>query len=101
MGYERHSPQGYGSGNSRNGTFDKTVSTEVGEVKLRVPRDRDGTFEPQLVPHGVRRLDGLSEQVISLYAKGLTTGDIPPTTGRALLYAGRPDWSLIGSVIPR
>ena len=76
LGYGRHAPDGYGSGNSRNGTFPKTVTTEIGAVDIRVPRDRAGTFEPQLVPHGVRRLDGLSGQVISLYAQGLTTGEI-------------------------
>lgn len=76
LGYERHAPQGYGSGNSRNGFFAKTVGTEVGPVGVRVPRDRAGTFEPQLVPHGTRRLDGLADQVISLYAQGLTTGEI-------------------------
>jgi transposase-like protein len=59
LGYERHAPDGRGSGNSRNGTFPKTVTTEIGEVALRVPRDRAGTFEPALVPHGTRRLDGL------------------------------------------
>ena len=50
--------------------------TEIGEVELRVPRDRQGTFEPMTVPKYQRRLDGLSGNVISLYAKGLTTGDI-------------------------
>lgn len=62
--------------NSRNGAYDKTVTTEIGEVDLRVPRDRQGTFEPVTVPKYQRRLDGLSGNVISLYAKGLTTGDI-------------------------
>ena len=76
LGYDRHSPEGYGSGNSRNGSFPKTVATEIGPVAIRVPRDREGTFDPILVPHGTRRLDGLSEQVISLYARGLTTGEI-------------------------
>jgi putative transposase len=76
LGYERHDPAGHGSGNSRNGHYPKTVATEVGDVELRVPRDRAGTFEPQTVPKGQRRLDGLAANVISLYAKGLTTGDI-------------------------
>lgn len=76
LGYERHAVDGHGSGNSRNGSFPKTLTTEIGEVPIRVPRDRNGTFEPQLVPHGVRRLDGLEAQVISLYASGLTTGEI-------------------------
>jgi transposase-like protein len=76
VGYEAHAPEGRGSGNSRNGSFAKTVTTEIGEVPIRVPRDRNGTFDPQLVPHGTRRLDGLEAQVISLYASGLTTGEI-------------------------
>ena len=52
------------------------MTTEIGEVPIRVPRDRNGTFDPKLVPHGTRRLDGLEAQVISLYASGLTTGEI-------------------------
>ncbi len=76
LGYEPHAVTGRNSGNSRNGTFDKTVTTEVGPVDLQVPRDRAGTFDPQLVPHGERRFDGLTGQVISLYAKGMTTGEI-------------------------
>jgi putative transposase len=62
--------------NWRNGAYDKTVTTEIGEVELRVPRDREGTFEPRTVPKYQRRLEGLSGNVISLYAKGLTTGEI-------------------------
>lgn len=76
LGYERHAVEGRGTGNSRNGTYPKTVTTEIGEVDLAVPRDRLGTFEPQTVPKHARRLDGLSGNVISLYAKGLTTGEI-------------------------
>jgi transposase-like protein len=76
LGYERHDPEGRGSGNSRNGSYPKTVTTDIGKVDLRVPRDRNATFAPASVPKGQRRLDGLSGQVISLYAKGMTTGDI-------------------------
>jgi putative transposase len=76
VGYEPHAPEGRGTGNSRNGHYPKTVTTEIGEVELRVPRDRNSTFEPQTVRKGQRRLDGLAGNVISLYAKGLTTGDI-------------------------
>jgi transposase-like protein len=76
LGYERHALEGRGTGNSRNGTYPKTVTTEIGEVTLDVPRDRNGTFEPQTVPKHQRRLEGLSSTVISLYAKGMTTGDI-------------------------
>ncbi len=76
LGYEAYDPVGRGSGNSRNGSTPKTVSTEIGDVELRMPRDRNGTFEPVTVPKHQRRLDGLSGNVISLYAKGMTTGDI-------------------------
>ncbi len=76
LGYERHAPEGRGTPNSRNGSSPKRVTTEIGEIDLRVPRDRAGTFEPVTVPKHQRRLDGLSGNVISLYAKGLTTGEI-------------------------
>lgn len=76
LGYQRHAVEGRGSGNSRNGSYAKTVRTEIGDVRVQVPRDRNGTFEPVTVPVGQRRLSGLDQMVISLYAKGLTTGDI-------------------------
>jgi transposase-like protein len=71
-----HSVEGRGSGNSRNGSYPKTVTTHIGKVDLRVRRDRNGSFEPVTVPKGQRRLAGLSANVISLYANGMTTGDI-------------------------
>jgi transposase-like protein len=76
FGYDRHAVEGRGTGNSRNGSYPKTVITEIGEVEVLMPRDRNGTFEPATVPKHQRRLDGLSGNVISLYAKGMTTGDI-------------------------
>ena len=76
LGYERNAVEGRGSGNSRNGTTPKTVTTEIGQVDLDVPRDRAGTFDPVTIPKHQRRLDGLSGNVVSLYAKGLTTGEI-------------------------
>jgi putative transposase len=76
LGYDKHAVEGRNSGNSRNGTRSKTVLTEVGPVELDVPRDRDGTFEPQTVRKRQRRLGGVDEMVISLCAKGLTTGEI-------------------------
>lgn len=76
VGYERHAVEGRNTGNSRNGSYPKTVTTEIGQVRLDVPRDRNSTFEPVTIPKGQRRLDGLSDNVISLYAKGMTTGDI-------------------------
>jgi putative transposase len=76
LGYEPHAVEGRGSGNSRNGSYPKTVTTEIGKVTIDMPRDRNGSFEPVLVPKGQRRLDGFDANVISLYAKGMTTGDI-------------------------
>src|SRR6201989_1805773 len=77
LGYEKHDPAGAGSGNIRNGTRTKQVLTEAtGHVDIDVPRDRAGTFEPQIVRKRQRRLSGVDEIVLSLYAKGLTTGEI-------------------------
>jgi putative transposase len=76
LGYEPYEPSGRGTGNSRNGGYPKTVTTDVGPVELRMPRDRKGSFEPVTVPKHVRRLEGLGANVVSLYAKGLTTGEI-------------------------
>ena len=77
LGYEKHDPAGAGTGNIRNGTRAKTVLTEAtGHVDIDVPRDRAGTFEPQIVKKRQRRLSGVDEVVLSLYAKGLTTGEI-------------------------
>jgi putative transposase len=76
LGYARHDAAGKGSGNSRNGSTPKTVQTEVGPLDVRVPRDRAGTFTPMLVPKNARRLGGLSDVIISLYAGGMTVRDI-------------------------
>ena len=62
--------------NMRNGTRTKTVLTEIGPVEIEVPRDRDGSFEPVIVPKRKRRLDGVDQIVLSLTARGLTTGEI-------------------------
>ena len=77
LGHEKHGRPAAGSGNVRNGTRPKTVLTEsTGQVGIEVPRDRDGSFEPQIVRKRQRRLAGVDEIVLSLYAKGLTTGEI-------------------------
>ncbi len=76
LGYDKGDPDAKRFPNSRNGTTPKTVATEVGDVRLDVPRDRDGTFTPMLVPKGARRLGGLDEMIISLYAGGMTIRDI-------------------------
>jgi putative transposase len=76
LGYDKHDPAGRGSGNSRNGSRAKTVVTELGPVDVDVPRDRAGTFEPVIVKKGQRRLDGIDQIVLSLTARGLTTGEV-------------------------
>jgi putative transposase len=76
FGYDKHDPAGRGSGNSRNGTSAKTVLTDIGSVDLAVPRDRNGSFEPQIVRKGQSRLDGFNDRIIALYARGMTVRDI-------------------------
>ena len=76
LGYAKHEPSGRNTGNSRNGSYDKTVIGEHGEMAVKIPRDREGTFEPQILPKGVSRFSGFDDKIISLYARGLTTRDI-------------------------
>jgi putative transposase len=76
LGYDKHDPVGRNLGNSRNGKRAKTVLTDSGEVEVEVPRDRDGSFEPVIVAKRQRRLSNIDQIVLSLYARGLTTGDI-------------------------
>ena len=61
-----------GSGNSRNGTSSKSILTEDGEIEITVPRDRAGSFEPQLIAKGQTRFDGFDDKILSLYARGMT-----------------------------
>ncbi len=76
LGYENGDPAGRGSGNSRNGSTAKTVNTVNGAVTIDAPRDRNGTFEPVIVPKKVRRLSNINSVVLSLYSRGMTTRDI-------------------------
>ena len=76
LGYEKHDPLGRDRGNSRNGVRAKTVLTEIGPVEIEVPRDTDASFQPQIVKKRQRRLTGVDEIVLSLTARGLTTGEI-------------------------
>jgi putative transposase len=76
LGYDKHDPAGRNGGNSRNGARAKTVLTDIGPVELEVPRDRDGSFEPKIVRKRQRRLSGVEDMVISLSARGLTSGEI-------------------------
>src|SRR5690242_529875 len=84
LGYEKGDAAGRGTPNSRNGTTPKTVATEVGDLRLDIPRDRAGTFEPRLVPKGARRLGGLDDIIISLYAGGMTIRDIQHHLARTI-----------------
>ncbi len=76
LGYEKHALDGHNSGNSRNGKSSKRVKGDSGELEIAVPRDRDGSFEPELVKKGQRRLAGFDDKVLSLYARGMTTREI-------------------------
>jgi putative transposase len=76
LGYEPHEPKGRGTGNNRNGKGRKTVQSETGAIDITVPRDRNGTFEPQLVKKRQRRLEGFDDKVLALYSRGLSTRDI-------------------------
>jgi putative transposase len=84
LGYEKGDPAGRGSSNSRNGSTPKRLASEVGDIPLAVPRDRNGSFEPRLVPKGSRRAGGLDDMIISLYAGGMTVRDIQHHLARTL-----------------
>lgn len=76
LGYSKHDPVGRNGGNSRNGKTSKSLVTDRGPVEIVVPRDREGTFKPLIVPKGQRRFVGFDDKIISLYARGLSTRDI-------------------------
>ena len=76
LGYEKHDPAGYHSGNSRNGRSPKTVKGEFGEIVVETPRDRNGSFEPQILPKRQTRFDGFDDKIVSMYARGMTTREI-------------------------
>lgn len=76
LGYRKHSTEGTNSGNSRNGHSKKTIKTKFGNAALEVPRDRNGEYEPQIIKKYETTLNGLEEQIIGLYAKGMSTRDI-------------------------
>ena len=76
LGYDKNDPAGRGSGNSRNGATSKTLKGDFGEVLIEVPRDRQGTFEPKIVPKHERRFAGFDDKILSMYARGMTTREI-------------------------
>jgi len=76
IGYKKHSPDGYNSGNNRNGSYAKNLRTSSGELTIEVPRDRNGNFEPRIVPKYNKDITEFDQKIISMYAKGMTTRDI-------------------------
>lgn len=76
LGYVKSDPEGYNSGNSRNGVTTKTLKGEFGELPLETPRDRNGSFEPMMISKGQTRFTGFDDKIISLYARGMSTRDI-------------------------
>jgi transposase-like protein len=76
LGYSKYSPDGKNTGNSRNGKSSKTIITDDGKQDISVPRDRQGSFSPQIVKKGQRRFTGFDEKIVSMYALGMSTRDI-------------------------
>lgn len=76
LGHKKHAPVGNKSGNARNGKSAKTIKGEFGKLPIEVPRDRDATFEPVILPKGKTRFTGFDDKIISLYARGMTTREI-------------------------
>lgn len=77
LGYSKHSKDGYNSGNSRNGSFEKTIKTDnIGEVVLNIPRDRNGEFEPQIIPKGQTISGKIEDAILGMYSRGMTVSDV-------------------------
>lgn len=76
VGYDKHDPAGYNSGNSRNGATKKKLKGDFGEIELETPRDRNGSFEPEIVSKGQTRFSGFDDKIISMYSRGMTTREI-------------------------
>ena len=96
LGYEKGDPAGAGSGNSRNGATPKRVHTDIGTVDVDAPRDRNGSFEPRIVPKGATRLEGFDDKIIALYARGMTVRDVAAHLGE--IYGVEVSHDLISRV---
>lgn len=96
LGYEKHAVEGYGTGNSRNGSTTKTLKGDFGEIELITPRDREGTFEPQFVKKNQTRVTCIDEKILALYARGMTTRDIAESIKE--LYGADVSHSTISNV---
>ena len=90
LGYERGEAPPGGTGNARNGFSEKTVHTEHGSLRIEQPRDRKGSFEPQIVPKRQRRFHGFDEKIVAMYARGMSVRDIQAPPARAVRGRGRP-----------
>lgn len=99
LGYDKHDPAGRGSGNSRNGSTPKRLKGQHGEVEITSPRDRAGTFDPQFVRKGQTRLTQMDDQILALYAKGLSTRDIVDAFRE--MYGAEVSAALISKVTDR
>jgi transposase-like protein len=99
LGYAKHDPKGRGSGNSRNGSTPKRLKGDHGEIEIETPRDRDSSFEPQFIQKGQTRLTQMDDQILFLYAKGLTTREIVDTFKE--MYGADVSASLISKVTDR
>ena len=96
LGYAKHSSEGRGSGNSRNGTSKKTLKGQIGEVEIATPRDRLGSFSPQFIKKGQTRLTEFDDQILALYARGMTTRDIAATFKE--MYGAEVSHTLVSKV---
>ena len=99
LGYEKHSIEGNNSGNSRNGYGQKTITSDYGESEIRVPRDRNGTFDPQVIAKRQTRTDEIEEKVVAMYGKGMTTRDIEDNLRE--IYGAEVSASLISRITDR
>lgn len=99
LGYAKHSQESKPTNNRRNGSYDKTVRTNLGEVTLAIPRDREGDFEPELVPTGTKDVSGLEDKVLSMYAKGLSDRDISDTIDE--IYGFKLSHETISRIVDR
>src|SRR5882724_13714023 len=91
LGYEKHDPVGHHRGNTRNGKSPKTLKGEFGELELETPRDRKATFDPKIVAKGQTRWTGFDDKIISMYARGMTTREIPGPPGGDVRHRGFAD----------
>ncbi|SDP54638.1 IS256 family transposase [Desulforhopalus singaporensis] len=96
LGYAKHANEGRGTGNSRNGTSKKTLKGQIGEVEIATPRDRQGSFLPQFIKKGQTRLTEFDDQILALYARGMTTRDIAATFKE--MYGAEVSHTLVSKV---